>query len=182
MRTGTLLVALTTAFVGLVGCSDGDGGAGCADQDLDRFMSEIDNLGITYDYDPSESPVHLRDMADVVVEGELVRLTESAEELVFAVDVAEVLKGDPNAKSDEIQFALGFNPTERDFGDIATGFTVGLRGVFFLVSRPPGQPAPWSPLVEGLWFACERPTPQVAILEPAWEVASLEELIDAISE
>lgn len=118
----------------------------CTDDDLDRFMSEMSNLGITYDYDPSESPADLRDMADLVVEGALVDITEASDELVFTVDVAAVLKGDRSAESDQIRFALGFNPAERTFGDIADGFTPGLRGVFFLVSPPTGQPALWYPL------------------------------------
>ena len=120
-------------------------------------------------------------MADLVVEGALVDLTQAADELVFTVDIAGVLKGDPSAGSDEIRFAEGFNPAERNFGDIADGFTSGLRGVFFQVSRPSQQPAPWRPLTEGLWLACERPTPQVAVLEPSWQVGSLQELIEAVS-
>jgi hypothetical protein len=74
-----------------------------------------------------------------------------------------------------------FNPAARNFGDIADGFTSGLRGVFFLVSRPSERPAAWSPLVEVLWLACERPTPQIAVLQPSWQVSSLQELIDAVS-
>lgn len=188
MRTRTLFAAMMIAVTGLVGCGDGaedtsarDDGVRCNDHDLERFMSEMGNLGITYDYDPSESPVHLRDMADLVVEGALVDLTQAADELVFTVDVAAVLEGDRSAGSDEIRFAEGFNPAERNFGDIADGFTPGLRGVFFLVSRPSGRPAPWSPLTEGLWLACERPSPQVAVLEPSWQVSSLQELIEAVS-
>jgi hypothetical protein len=180
MRTRMVLATIIIAFTGVVGCSYGaedtstpDDDAECNDHDLERFMSEMGNLGITYDYDPSESPVHLREMADLVVEGALVDLTEAADELVFTVNIAEVLKGDPSGESHEIQFAEGFNPAERNFGDIADGFTPGLRGLFFLVSRPSEQPAPWSPLTEGLWLACERPTPQVALLEPSWQVSSL---------
>lgn len=181
MRTRRPFAAIITAVTGLVACGGGADDTGCRDHDLDRFMSEMGNLGITYDYDPSESPVHLRDMADLVVEGALVDLTQAADELVFTVDVAAVLKGDRSAESDEIRFAEGFNPAERNFGDIADGFTPGLRGVFFLVSRPSERPAPWSPLTEGHWLACERPSPQVAVLEPAWQVDSLQELIEAVS-
>ena len=110
MRTRRPFAAMITAVTGLVACGGGAAETGCKDHDLDRFISELGNLGITYDYDPSESPVHLRDMADLVVEGALVDLTQAADELVFTVDIAGVLKGDPSAGSDEIRFAEGVQP------------------------------------------------------------------------
>ncbi len=126
--------------------------------DVDRFSKRMGDLGITYDYDPSNSPEHLADSAATVIRATLLAVRQESDTdnpgryAVFTARVDDVEKGDMTI-GDEVEFSVMFAPTSVPFSSIEEHFTPGLEVVLFLDAGP--WPGGWAPLLEGLWAGCD---------------------------
>lgn len=147
-------------------------------EQVDALAGVLANLGITYDFDPSESSTHLRAMSDATVAGVLQQLTTRGDELIFTVRIGQVISGDL-APGDDIEVAVQYNPGEVEPADVEAAFTPGTGGVFFLADPAAAVDAStWTPHVEGFWLTCEGQPPRSALYEPSWTVETPEQLVE----
>lgn len=143
--------------------------APCAD--VDRFAQRMGNLGIVYDYNPSDSARDLATATDVVVQGDLVGVREESDSgssfVVFDFTVAQ--SSQPTiGGGDQIQVNVEFGPASVPYGDIAGSFTPRIPAVLFLHSS--GGPGGWTPALEGFWVACGADdSASSAREEPFWD-------------
>lgn len=154
----------------------------------DRLNRHLGDLGMVVDYEPSDSPADLREMADAVVVGTLERMTHEAEVhnewevdewLAFTVRVEQAVKGDL-AQGDDIVVRVSYNSALVDATDIEAAFTPGIRAVLFMAGSP--ESTGWGTFVEGFWITCPGHEPQLTASygnQPSWRVETVEELTGA---
>lgn len=150
------------------------------------FAAVVGDLGITYDYEPSDSPVDLAASAEVVVRGSLTSLNETGEieeggnpYLIFSLDVSEIITGSVDFEvGQEVTIWVEFNRDALPFSEVEAAFPAGIDTVLFLT--PFLDLGAWQPLVEGFFVGCGDRT-FAATIAPSWELpGGLTDLVDAV--
>ena len=172
---GLLPVTLVLLVGALTSCGDSRGTASGEPVELSScsevaaFAREMSDVGITFDYQPSESPSALAAHVGLVVQVELTTIDalydvgeNETSFLVSGATVAEVLAGEGLVAEEIFEFVVQFNPAIRDFKSFESAFRSGIPAVLFL-DRQPSLPGGWQTWTEGFWVACDRQSTALAV-------------------
>ena len=133
----------------------------------EAFAADLDDIGITYDYDPSASPAALASGVHDVFAGRLTGgfSSEAPDErdgvtdawLVYDVEVEEVAQG-ALAPGDVVKIGVPYNPAHREADSYASNAVAGIPVVVF-GERFGGVPIDVAIGPEGLMTACDGGAP-----------------------
>ncbi|MDY7101525.1 MAG: hypothetical protein S0880_10090 [Actinomycetota bacterium] len=153
-------------------------GDGCTAAGLAAFADVMADLGIAYDYAPSASVADLTGRADIVVTGGLRAVDADGDQLLFTVEVDDLVAGTLPEPASTLSAAVDFVPSARGVDEVRDAMPSDADGVLFLVGDDE-DPTRWFPLLEGMWLACDGTVTSLRAA-PTWEVDSLDELVDAV--
>jgi hypothetical protein len=152
--------------------------AGCTPAELAAIVDVTRDLGIAYDYQPSTSPADLADRAEVVVSGSLGDVEADGDELLFTFDGDEVLRGELDTTA-PFTVVVDFAPSARSVDEVREVLVTGADALLFLAGDDE-DPTRWHPLLEGMWLSCGDAVAAARVAPIEWDVASLDELADAV--
>jgi hypothetical protein len=191
-------LALLAAACGDDAASPPDGGeappepVSCDSFDAARALSEV---GITYDYEPSDSMADLAESSRLVLRGRIAGVSdvdaEGSDVVLLSVEVDELAldrRGDQALEQIDdgeiISIGVSYNPNHVGFGTIRDAIERGTGVVAFLGPVTPGG-FRW-PHLEGLWLGCGDEGAHHAGITPSWDtgttsLASILEALDAVA-
>lgn len=189
-RSRAAAVALLAAVL-IISCgSNGENVASTAGgepscDDVRSFADRISNVGITYDYEPSDSPAELAANNDVVLAGVLTGGFRAGDPdglsfVAFEVEVTDVVTGSEHvATGDETFVSLPYNPEAVDAGEFERAIAAGARVVAFAEAADDERELVAN-LPEGFMTACGDGEPMGMLGEQgSW--SSVESLDDVLS-
>ena len=157
-----------------------------------RALTEV---GITYDYEPSDSMADLAASSRVVVRGRVAGVVdvdvEGTDVAVLRVEVDELALDrrsdnalDRIAPGEIVSVGVSYNPSEVDFDTMRDAIDLGTGVVAFLGPATPGG-FRW-PHLEGMWLGCGDEGAHHAGITPSWDsgatsLASVLESLDAVT-
>lgn len=190
MKLRSAVALLAAALVTSCGANGGTvtssaGGEEPSCDDVRSFADRISNVGITFEYEPSDSPAALAAANDVVLAGVLTgrfrdRDRDALGFVAFEVEVADVVTGSEHvAKGDETFVSLPYNPAGIDAGEFERAIAVGARVVVFAETADDDRELVAN-LPEGFMTACGDGEPMGMLGEQgSW--SSVESLDDVLS-
>jgi hypothetical protein len=170
MRGAPIVVAWVLVAGMSSGCAVTDGAAvsgtpSCAE--IESFAEQLVDVGITYDYEPSNGPAELAEWVDVVIRGELTGENENqpaasgADDAYIGYEIAvdEVLAGEVAGATGTVVVSVPYNPSHADARAYANAATPGVPVIVF-ASVAPNAPGGLTPVtMEGFVTGCEGEAP-----------------------
>ncbi|MEZ5246571.1 MAG: hypothetical protein R2707_15845 [Acidimicrobiales bacterium] len=157
-----------------------------------RALTEV---GITYDYEPSDSMADLAAASRVVVRGRIAWISagdaEGSDVVVLSVEVDELAldrRGDQAVEQitagEIMSIVVSYNPSHVGFGTIRDAIELGTGVVAFLGPVTPDGFR--RPHLEGLWLGCGEEGAHHAGIAPSWDsgstsLAAVLETLDAVA-
>ncbi|WP_166352505.1 hypothetical protein [Phytoactinopolyspora limicola] len=164
---------LIVPVIGLLAAACGSQGAdattsqapSCAE--ITAFADRITDVGIMYDYQPSDSPQDLADDTDVAFAGVLTggfdegpsdaAGDESIAYVAFEIEVTEVATGETVATGDVVSVAVDYSPAAVDADEFEQAIAAGAPVVVFANSTNDDRGLVAA--IEGLMTACTGEAP-----------------------
>ncbi len=131
------------------------------------FAEAVTNVGIIYDYNPSESPMMLASRVDSVFAGHLTGGFDDDDaegrepgmsSIAYEVEVDKVVHGEV-AAGDRVNVAMEYNPTMRPAKVFEDAAVAGVNVVVFAAEWPGRTTAELLADLEGFATACENDKP-----------------------
>jgi hypothetical protein len=131
-------------------------------EQIERFAARLVDIGITYDYEPSDGPADLAAHSDVVFRGHLtgevvdVPMTSPAGDAYVGYEIAvdDVLAGEAALVGDTATVAMAYNPAEADVDDYARTVVAGVPVLVFAYQQPDAPGGLRAAVMEGFLTAC----------------------------
>jgi hypothetical protein len=163
--TGVVLMAAM-----LWGCAASDGATTSdppACESIETLARQLVDVGITYDYEPSNSPAELAERVDVVIRGELTGevVDQSASSdagnpyVGYEISVDEVLAGELPDGSGSVIVSVAYNSSLLDADPFAEAATPGVPVIVFAYVAPDTPGGFRAAVIEGFMTACEGGAP-----------------------
>jgi hypothetical protein len=160
-----LLTAAMVSGCATAGGATASGPPSCAV--IESFAEQLVDTGITYDYEPSSSPVELAEWVDVVVLGKLTGEVQDQPASSDAVDpyvgyeiaVDEILAGDVAGEARTVVVSVPYNPYHADARAYADAVTSGVPVVVFAFAAPHAPGGLTAAVMEGFVTGCDSERP-----------------------